>query len=49
MTWLEDELVCSFKLAVNMVKGGIWQFMNDTNRPALMERNMVGLCVNGNW
>ena len=30
-------------------RGGIWQFVNDTNRSAFLERCLVGLCVNGNW
>ena len=24
---LEDELVCSFKLAADVVRGGVWQFV----------------------
>ena len=32
-----------------MVRGGIWQFAYDTNRPAILEGYLVGLCVNGNW
>ena len=32
-----------------MVRGGIWQFVNDTNRPAFLETDLVELCVNGNW
>ena len=29
--------------------GGVWQFVYDTNRPAFLERDLVGLCVNDNW
>ena len=29
--------------------GGVRQFVYDTNRPAFLEGDMVGLCVNGNW
>ena len=29
--------------------GGIRQFVNDTNRPAFLEKDLVGLCVNGSW
>ena len=47
--WLDDELVCGFKLVANVVRGGMWQFVNDTNRPAFLERDLVGLSVNGNW
>ena len=43
---MEDEFVCSYKLAANMVRGGVWQFVCDTNRPAFLERNLVGLGVN---
>ena len=42
-------MVSGFNLVVNVVRGGIWQFVNDTNRPAFLERDLVGLCVNGNW
>ena len=45
---MEDELVCCFKLAVNVVRGGAWQFVYDTNRPAFLERDQVGFSVNGN-
>ena len=34
---------------MNVVRGGIWQFVYDTNRPAFLERGLVGLGVNGNW
>ena len=30
-------------------QGVIWQFMYDTNRPAFLEMDLVGLCVNDNW
>ena len=46
---LGDELVCCFKLAANVVRGGVWQFVYDTDRPAFLERDLVGLCVNVNW
>ena len=29
--------------------GGVWQFVYDTNRPAFLERDLMGLGVNGNW
>ena len=45
----DNELVCSFKLAANVVSGGVWLFVYDTNRPEFLERDVVGLCVNGNW
>ena len=45
---LEDKLVCSFKLAADVVRGEVCQFMYDANRPAFLEGDLVGLCVNGN-
>ena len=45
VTWFEEELVCCFKLAANVVRGGVWQFVYDTNRPA----SLVGLDLNANW
>ena len=39
--------VC-FKLVVNVASSGVWQFVYDTNRPAFLERDLVGLCVSGN-
>ena len=30
-------------------RGEVWQFVYDTNRPAFLERDLVGLGVNGNW
>ena len=32
-----------------MVRGEIWQFVYDTNRPTFLERDLAGLGVNGNW
>ena len=46
---LEDGLVCSFKLAVDVVRGGVRQFVYDTDRPAFFERDLVGLSVDSNW
>ena len=33
----------------NVVGDGVSQFVYDTNRPAFLEGDLVGLCVNGNW
>ena len=30
-------------------RGEVWLFVYDINRPAFMERDLVGLCMNGNW
>ena len=46
---MEDKLVYCFKLAANLVRSGVWQFVYDTNRPAFLERDLMGLGVNGNW
>ena len=52
-TWelagFQNELICHFTSVVGMVEGGIWEFMNDTDGPAFMERELVGLGVNGYW
>ena len=42
---LEDKLICRFKLAADVVWGGIRYFVYDTNRPAFLE----GLSVDSNW
>ena len=42
-------MVRCFKLAVNVVRVGVWQFVYDTSRPAFLEKDLVGLGVNGNW
>ena len=34
-------------LAVNVVGGGIWEFVNDMDWPAFLERELVGLGVEG--
>ena len=49
MSGLEDELVYSFKLTADVVWGGVWEFVYDTDRPAFLERDLVGLCVDCNW
>ena len=42
-------MVCCFKLAANVTRDGVWQFVYDTNRPVFLERDLVRLGVNGNW
>ena len=34
-------------LAVDVVRGGIWEFMNNADGPAFLERELVGLGVDG--
>ena len=43
----ENKLICHFILAVDMVGGGIWEFVNDTDRPGFLERELMGLGVGG--
>ena len=42
---LKYKLMCRFKLAVDMVGVGITEFANDTDGPALLERELMGLGV----
>ena len=44
----KDELIWPFILAADMVEGGIWEFVNDTDGPAFL-RELVGLDVDGYW
>jgi len=32
-----------------VVGDGIREFVDDTDRPAFLERELVGLCVDGYW
>jgi hypothetical protein len=43
----KDELICRFILAIDMVRDGIREFVNDTDRPAFLERELMGLGVDG--
>ena len=45
---MENKLVCDFKLAANVVRGGIRQFVYYADRPAILKWNLVGLGVDGN-
>ena len=40
-------MICSFMLAADMVGGGIQEFMNNTDGAAFLERELVGLGVDG--
>ena len=42
---MKYKLICHFKLVVDMVVGGIWEFMNDMDGPAFLERELMGLEV----
>jgi hypothetical protein len=42
---LKYKFVCCLKLAMDMVGGGIWEFVNDTDRSGFLERELMGLGV----
>ena len=44
---LKYKLICLFKL--DMVRGGIRDFVNDTDGPAFLEKYLMGLGVDGYW
>jgi hypothetical protein len=43
------ELVCHFELVLGMVRGGIREFVNDVDRPAFLEKELMGFGVDGYW
>ena len=45
----QNELICCFILAADIIMGGIWEFVNDTDGPAFLERELMGLGVDGYW
>ena len=47
LTRFKFKLICSFKLAVDMVRGDIREFVNDMEGPAFLERELMGLGVDG--
>ena len=42
-------MICRFMLATDMVGGSIQEFVNDMDGPAFLERELVGLGVDGYW
>ena len=42
---LNYRLICRFKLAADVIRGGIREFVNDMDRPAFLERELMGLGV----
>ena len=44
--WLEDKLVCHFKLMVDLVRGGNKEFEYDVDRPSFLKRELVGFGMN---
>ena len=43
----QNKLIRHFMLAADMVGGGIREFMNKADGPAFLERELVGLGVDG--
>ena len=43
----KNKLICCFKLAADMVDGGIWEFVNVTDGPAFLERELMRSGVDG--
>jgi hypothetical protein len=44
---LKYKLVCHFNLVVDMVKDGIKECVNDIDGPAFLERELMGLGMDG--
>ena len=42
-------MICLFMLVADVVRGGTQEFVNNTDRPAFLERELVGLGVDGYW
>ena len=49
LTGFQNQLICRFMLAADVVGGCIWEFLNNTDGPAFLERELVGLGVDGYW
>ena len=47
LSGLKYKLISCFRLAADMVGGGISQSVNDTDGPAFLERELMGLGVDG--
>ena len=47
LSGLKYKLIRSFKLEADMVRGGICKFVNDADGSAFLERELVGLGVDG--
>ena len=50
-TWelagFQNPLICRFMLAADVVGGGIREFVNNTDGPAFLGRELMGLGVDG--
>ena len=49
MSGLENKFVCNFKLAMDMVRGGVRKLLCDMDRSAILKGDLVALFVGGNW
>ena len=47
LSGLKNELVCHFKLVVNMVEGGAWDFLYGMDAPAFLKRELIRLDMDG--
>ena len=47
LSGMKYKLICHLKVAADMVGGGMREFVNDTDGPAFLERDLMGLGVNG--
>ena len=43
----QNKLICCFILVADVVGGGIREFMNNADGPAFLERELVGLGMDG--
>ena len=43
----QNELICRFMLAADVVGGGFREFMNNADGPAFLESELVGLGLDG--
>ena len=46
---MKYKLICHFKLAADMVRGTIREFVKDTDGTAFLERELMRLSVYGFW
>jgi hypothetical protein len=49
LSGLKHKLICCFKLVKDIVGGGIREFVNDVDGRAFLERELMGLDVDGYW
>ena len=46
---LKYKFICHFQLTAEMVRGGIREFVNNTDGPAFLKRELMGLDVDAYW